>query len=301
MVFSLPSPLNKITHPLLDKHGVTMYVKRDDLIHPEISGNKWRKLKYNFEHVIKEGYPEVVTFGGAYSNHIAATSCAAAHFGIQSTGIIRGDELTPKSNPTLELAQKHGMKFEFVTRENYRKLKVDSKLAQEYYPNAYVIPEGGTNALAIKGVSEIIDEIDIDFNSIITSIGTGGTMAGLVESSGGLHEVCGISSLKGEFVASDFRKLLATLDISFTNYQISLDNHFGGFGKTSSLLIDFINKMKQELNVLFDPIYTGKALFGVWEMIANGNFDGQTLVFLHTGGLQGIVGFNQKSTQKIHI
>lgn len=278
-----------------------MYIKRDDLIHSEISGNKWRKLKYNFEYAIKKGISQIVTFGGAYSNHIAATACAAHHFGLQSVGIIRGDELNANSNSTLEIAHNHGMKFEFVTRQKYRILQGDFEAVQAKYPNAYIIPEGGTNSLAIKGVSEIIQEINVDYNYIITAVGTGGTMAGLVSGLEGRKEVYGISALKGEFVNPEFHKMLASLRIPFTNFQISTDYHFGGYAKTSPLLVDFINTKKQELNVLFDPIYTGKALFGVWDMIAKGNFDDRTLVFLHTGGLQGIAGFNQKSSQKIHI
>ena len=278
-----------------------MYIKRDDLIHPEISGNKWRKLKYNFEYARKKGFSEIVTFGGAFSNHIAATACAAGHLELLSVGIIRGDELNESSNSTLQLAHDHGMKFEFVRRDVYRTIRNDFESLREKYPNAYIVPEGGTNNLAVRGASEIVQEINVDYDCIITAVGTGGTMAGLVLGLAGKKEVFGISSLKGEFVALEFHKLLVSLGISFTNYKISSDYHFGGYAKTSSQLIDFINTMKQELNLLFDPIYTGKALFGVWNMIANGNFDNQTLVFLHTGGLQGIAGFNQKSSQKIHI
>jgi len=278
-----------------------MYIKRDDLIHPEISGNKWRKLKYNFEYAIENALSEVITFGGAYSNHIAATAAAANHFGIKSTGIIRGDELNENSNPTLQQAAKDGMNFRFLSREDYRKLKTDLNLLKAQFPNAYIIPEGGTNELAIQGASEIIQELHIDFDVIITAIGTGGTMAGLIRGLRGKKEVLGISSLKGDFMKTEMRDLLQNMQISHSNFEVLTNFHFGGYGKCPSTLIDFINQMKKEINMLFDPIYTAKALFGVWEMITNGRFDGQTLVFLHTGGLQGIAGFNQKSSQKIHI
>jgi len=300
-VFSLPSPLNKISHPLLSEHGVTFYIKRDDQIHPEISGNKWRKLKYNFEYAIQKNHSKIVTFGGAFSNHIAATATAADHFNLQSVGIIRGHELNEESNPTLQLAHRHGMKLEFVTRQDYKELKNDFDLVAKQFPGAYFIPEGGTNTLAIKGVSEITDEIDLDFDCIITSVGTGGTMAGLIKGLEGMKEVLGISSLKGDYIKSEFRELLLSEGISYINYHLATNYHFGGYGKTNPSLINFVNQLSRELKVLFDPIYTGKALFGVWHMIDNGEFDDQTLVFLHTGGLQGIAGFNQKSSQKIHI
>lgn len=300
-MFSLPSPLTRISHPLLDQHRVTMYIKRDDLIHPEIAGNKWRKLKYNFEHALKKGYSKVVTFGGAFSNHIAATSVAAAHFNLRSIGIIRGDELDSHSNPTLQLASRHRMQLTFITRQCYRKYTSQLHLVAKQFPTAYIIPEGGTNALAIAGVSEIINEINQEFDCIITAVGTGGTMAGLIAGLGGEKKVLGMSILKGDFITSGFQKMLLSYRIYCTNHHMATTYHFGGYGKVSPFLIDFINKMKCELNVLFDPIYTGKAFFGVWEMIANGIFDDKTIVFLHTGGLQGIAGFNQKNIQKIHI
>ncbi|MEQ9231308.1 MAG: 1-aminocyclopropane-1-carboxylate deaminase/D-cysteine desulfhydrase, partial [Cyclobacteriaceae bacterium] len=168
-------------------------------------------------------------------------------------------------------------------------------------PKIHVIPEGGANGLGVMGAGEIIDEIDEPFDHIITSIGTGTTMAGLIARLAGRNNVLGLSSLKGEFIHTAFKSLLLTMNISHSNYTVNADYHFGGYGKTSPELIDFINKMKEEIEILFDPIYTGKALFGVWNMITNGKFDGQTLIFLHTGGLQGIAGHNQKSPQKIHI
>ena len=278
-----------------------MYVKRDDQIHSEISGNKWRKLQYNFTYALEKGFSEIVTMGGAYSNHIAAVAAAASHFGVKSVGIIRGDELNNQSNLTLRRANDQGMKLEFKSRDEYRRLKSDIVSIRSRYSGRYFIPEGGTNKLAIQGVSEIIEEIEIDFDQIITPIGTGGTMAGLVMGLKGEKEVLGISVLKGEFVEHEFNKLLTFHGIPDNNYNISSDYHFGGYAKTSASLIDFISNMRKEINLLFDPIYTGKALFAVWEMIASEKFNDQTLVFLHTGGLQGVVGFNQKNTQKIHI
>ena len=220
--------------------------------------------------------------GGAYSNHIAATASAASHFGLKSVGLIRGNELHEQGNETLKRAHHQGMKLEFKTREEYRKLKSDTSSIMNKYPGGYFIPEGGTNNLAIRGASEVIREIAIDFDWIITSIGTGGTMAGLVTGLQGQKEIIGISVLRGEFVESEFKKLLEFHGIPGTNYNISLDYHFGGYAKTTSPLIHFINHIGKELNVLFDPNILARHFVGVREMIASGRFDDQTLVFLHT-------------------
>ncbi len=297
-MFLLPSPIEEISHSILEKHGVKLWIKRDDLIHPEVSGNKWRKLKYNIEEARTKGCAEILTFGGAFSNHIAATASATQHFGLRSRGIIRGEELNSESNQTLKTAALNGMELEFVSRDAYSILKFGHCYQN---PKIHVIPEGGANALGVMGAGEIIDEIDQHFDLIITSIGTGTTMAGLIARLAGRKHVLGMSSLKGTFVHGAFDDLLLTMNISYSNYTMNTDYHFGGYGKTSPELIHFINEMREEIGVLFDPIYTGKALFGVWNMITNGKFDGQTLIFLHTGGLQGIAGHNQKSPQKIHI
>lgn len=297
-MFRLPSPLQKIDHPLLDKHGVNLLIKRDDLIHTEVSGNKWRKLKYNIEEAQKMDFKTILTYGGAYSNHIAATAAACTHFGLKSIGIIRGDELNIESNETLKMAHDHGMELRFVDRQKYKNLKLGELTIET---NAFTIPEGGANELGVKGCAEIIGEMDEPFDHIITSIGTGTTMAGILAGLKGERSVIGFSSLKGDFVHDSFAEMLSEFDIHHSNYTLHSDFHFGGYGKTAPELINFINRMKIEINVLFDPIYTGKAFFGVWKLISDGKFDNQTLIFLHTGGLQGIAGHNQKSLQKIHI
>ncbi len=298
-MFQLPSPIEQINHPLLERH-VKLWIKRDDLIHPQISGNKWRKLKYNFENALKNPQSPVVTFGGAYSNHIAATAAAGHYFGIPTIGYIRGEELDENSNPTLKLASQMGMELRFISRDEYAHFKSCNNLTKLGISNAFVIPEGGANSLAIQGTSEIIDELKIEFDTIVTSIGTGGTFCGLVKGLNGEKRVLGMNSRKGGFIHDEISQLLQSEDITHNNYKIDSTHHFGGYGKVTPTLIDFINGMKSEIGVLFDPIYTGKAFFGVWDMIGQGRFDGQPIVFLHTGGLQGIAGFNQKSTQKIH-
>ena len=297
-MFHLPSPLQKLEHPLLEQHRVNLYIKRDDLINEEVSGNKWRKLKYNIAEMQRRGFKKLVTFGGAYSNHIAATSAAANYFGFEAVGVIRGDELNPNSNPTLKRASELGMKFYFIDRKTYREMTQLSKIPD--FPDHYIIPEGGANPLGMKGIAEIISEIQIPFDIIITAIGTGTTISGLIQGLNGKSKVLGISVLKGNFIQNEVELFLKNSDTHQTNFEIDNSFHFGGYGKFSEKLIDFINTISTQLSIKLDPIYTGKALFGVWDMIERGKFDNQTLIFLHTGGLQGIAGYNQKNPQKIH-
>ncbi|MBP6732704.1 MAG: pyridoxal-phosphate dependent enzyme, partial [Chitinophagales bacterium] len=179
------SPIQKIEDSLLLQKGVSLYIKRDDLIHPLVQGNKWRKLKYNLLNAREEGQHTLVTFGGYYSNHIYATAAAAKLFNFKAIGIIRGEEPVVKSE-TLQFALAQGMQLVYVERATYDRKEDDSfigELKMRYGP-FYYVPEGGTNLLALKGVSEIINEIEIDFDVICTACGTGGTLAGLVA---GLH------------------------------------------------------------------------------------------------------------------
>ena len=293
---NLPTPLQEISHAVLEKRGIQLYIKRDDLVHPEIMGNKWRKLKYNLAEIKKLDKRALITMGGAFSNHIAATAAAAKEYGIDAVGIIRGEELTPSSNPTLKLASQKGMQLEFVNRETFRTWRENPELLKSKYPHHYFLPEGGTNGLAIKGCEEILKEIDKEFDVIVTPIGTGGTFAGILKSSKGNQKVIGVSSLKGQFIHQEIEKLLQKHGIDRSNYEILDSYHFGGYGKTNRELIDFINWFKENFDISLDPIYTGKAFFAVWEMINSNKFENNLkIVILHTGGLQGIEGFNRKN------
>ncbi len=282
----VPSPIVQLHHNDFQKKGIEVYVKREDLIHEEIMGNKWRKLKYNLDEAQKRGKKRLVTFGGAYSNHIAATAAAANLYGFQSKGIIRGEELHANSNPTLRKAASKGMKFEFVSRQRFRELKSNyTDLSSE----DYLLPEGGTNTLAIKGVAEIISEVDISFDVIVTPVGTGGTLAGLLFGLEGKSEVWGFSALKGEFIHDEIRRLCSENNLTYTNYKLFTNYHFGGYGKINQDLKGFMHTFKQEFNFLLDPVYTGKMFFGVWENVKNNQIaPGTRLLVLHTGGLQGI-------------
>ena len=273
-----------------------MYVKRDELTHPEIMGNKWRKLKYNLEAAQNQGNKQLITMGGAFSNHIAATASAAKEFGFDAVGIIRGEELNEDSNATLQKAVADGMKLIFVSRTDYKEYRQNPSLLKERYSHSYFLPEGGTNHLAIRGCEEIIDEITHEFDLIACPIGTGGTFCGLVKSTKANQQVLGFSSLKGYFIQEEVGEMLEKYGITNQNHEIYTNYHFGGYGKTTEELIEFMNWFEENFQITLDPIYTGKCFFGVWDMVKRNKFEKNLrIVLLHTGGLQGIQGFLRKN------
>ncbi len=295
-----PSPLQLIEDELLTKRGIRLFVKRDDLIHPQVSGNKWRKLKYNLQAAQQQQQKRLLTFGGAYSNHIAATAAAGKMFGFETIGVIRG-ELVKPLNPTLHLAQQQGMQLVFVGRKEYRQEKeLIATGLQDELGRCYVIPEGGSNTLAVKGCAEIVAEVREQLDGVpdyfCVSSGTGGTAAGLVV---GLARMCILKvfpALKGDFIKDEINSLIwESVEKKYENWQLVTDYHFGGYTKWNQELIDFINIFYDKFRLQLDPIYTGKLFYGIWNEIEKGNFkDGSTIVVIHTGGLQGILGFNQR-------
>ncbi len=292
----LPSPIQELEHPILAEKEVRLFVKRDDLIHKEMMGNKWRKLKYNLEEAKNQGCSSILTFGGAFSNHIYATAAAGAEFGFNTIGIIRGEELHTNSNPTLRFAASKGMDLRFVDRKTFSNLREDPIRLKRTEINSYILPEGGTNEFAVKGCKELIKEINIDFDLIALPIGTGGTFCGVLDGVQEWQTVIGISCLKGSFIKQELEKLTSDFAIDNSNYQINTDYHFGGYGKTTGELVDFINWFKEVFAISLDPIYTGKCFFAVWNMIINDKFEKNLkIILLHTGGLQGILGFNRKN------
>lgn len=293
----------QINIPLLQEKEVVLYVKREDLLHPFISGNKFRKLKYNLQEAKKQNKECLLTFGGAYSNHILATAAAGKEYGFKTVGVIRGEELgidlqkTFSQNPTLKQAQDFGMEFLFVSRSEYQHKKdavfLNSLLTK--YPNTYILPEGGTNDLAIKGCEEILSEKDTDFTHVCCAMGTGGTVTGIINSSSVEQNILVFPSLKGNWIVDEINSLKPNKQ----NWQVIADYHFGGYGKVSEDLITFINQFKNQTNILLDPIYTGKMLFGVLDLIKNNHFKkGSKILAIHTGGLQGIAGMNLLLKQK---
>ncbi|MFW1735893.1 1-aminocyclopropane-1-carboxylate deaminase/D-cysteine desulfhydrase [Acinetobacter sp. ULE_I001] len=277
-----------IPYQNLDVAGsVQLIVKRLDLIHPQISGNKFFKLKYNLIEARQLGLKQILTFGGAYSNHIAATAYAAQLFGFKSIGIIRGEELAHKPlNPTLTTAQQLGMQLVFVSREKYRQKNNHYWIDEltQHYPNTYIIPEGGTNELAIQGCQEILTIKDLNhYDVICCAVGTGGTMTGLINASSPQQEILGFSALKGDFLQQDISQLTHK-----KNWQILDDYCFGGYAKTNDELLSFINNFEQQYRIPLEQIYTGKMFYGVFDLISKGYFkENSKILILHSGGLQG--------------
>ena len=279
-------------------NSISLTIKREDLNHPFISGNKLRKLKHNLLQAKVENKETLLTFGGAFSNHIAAVAYAGKEQGFKTIGIIRGDELWDKieQNPTLRFAQENGMKFEFVSRDDYR-LKNENAFIEKLrnkFGDFYLVPEGGTNELAVKGCEEILTEEDSAFDYVCCAVGTGGTISGLINSAMPNQKVLGFPALKGDFLTDEIR-IFAKKD----NWNLISDYHFGGYGKVNLELIEFINTFFEETKVPLDPIYTGKMVFGVIDLINKNYFPAHSKILLiHTGGLQGIDGMNIKLKQK---
>ena len=282
----------------VDNASVKLFIRREDLIHPFVSGNKFRKLKYNLLQAKKENQHTLLTFGGAYSNHIAATAFAGKENGFQTVGVIRGEELEVKihENPTLHFAQDCGMKFEFVSRDEYRLKDTADFIAnlKEKYGSFYLVPEGGTNAFAVAGCEEILSKEDAIYDYVCCSVGTGGTIAGISNSASAKQKVLGFPSLKGDFLQKDICNF-AKKD----NFSLISDYHFGGYGKVNEELIAFINLFYVQNKIPLDPIYTGKMVFGVIELIKNNYFpENSKILLIHTGGIQGVAGMNIKLKNK---
>ncbi|MEM8848389.1 MAG: pyridoxal-phosphate dependent enzyme [Bacteroidota bacterium] len=285
-------PNQEVVLPELEEKQIKLFIKREDTIHPIVSGNKYRKLKYNLLEAKNQGHHTVLTFGGAYSNHIASTAYAGKKSGLKTMGVIRGEELKDKweENPTLKLANEHGMQLHFVTREVYRAKNMPEFIEnlKRYYGTFYVIPEGGTNTLAVQGCEEILTESDQYFDFICCCVGTGGTIAGLINSSHSHQSVLGFPALKGDFLKEDIRKFVQN-----DRWSLLSEYHFGGYAKVDKSLISFINAFKKQTGIPLDAVYTGKMLFGIFDLIKKDTFKkGTQILAIHTGGLQGIKGMN---------
>ncbi len=295
-----PTPIGQLDHSLLDEKNIQLWLKRDDLTHPELQGNKWRKLKYNIAEAQQTQKKYLLTFGGAFSNHLFATAAAGKIFNLKTIGIVRGEKILPL-NSTLSFAEDCGMQLHFVDRKTYalkEKLLPDLEIPLE---ECYILPEGGTNKLALQGCAElgleILDQLDFTPDFMCTSCGTGGTIAGLIQLKKQDTHVLGFSALKGDFMKKEVQNLLATFfpNENFDQFSIQTDYHFGGYAKHSPILLDFINSFKQEHQIQLDPIYTGKMIYGIFDLIEKDFFpSGSKIVAIHTGGLQGILGFRER-------
>ncbi len=285
------SPLTKLTDPFPEPVPIRLLLKRDDRLHPLVSGNKWRKLKYNLLATRQQGYTTLLTFGGAYSNHLYAVAAAGQTFGFQTIGVVRGDELaTAPRNPTLAHCEQMGMNLHFVSRDDYRR-KDDptyrAALLNQFGP-AYILPEGGTNELAIRGTAEVIPELIAQFGAapdyVCCPVGTGGTVAGLVQAvkAGALDtQVLGFSAVGGATA-------IPVLPDTDRYWQLLMAYTFGGYARTTPELLTFIRTVEQRTGILFEQVYTGKMLYGIYALARQGFFPrGATIVAVHTGGLQG--------------
>ena len=273
-------------------------VKREDLIHPFISGNKYRKLKYNLKKAEVEKKQTLLTFGGAFSNHIAAVAAAGQVFGFSTIGVIRGEELVDQvhANSTLKFAKSCGMRFKFVTREAFRNKTSEcfSGHLKDEFGDFYLIPEGGTNDYAIKGCEEILTKEDVDYDYICCSVGTGGTISGIINASQPHQKILAFPALKGDFLQEEISKFAIN-----ANWQLINEYHFGGYAKINTELISFINQFKRDYQIPLDPVYTGKMMFGVMDLLKKGYFPERSkILVIHTGGLQGIPGMNERLKKK---
>jgi 1-aminocyclopropane-1-carboxylate deaminase/D-cysteine desulfhydrase-like pyridoxal-dependent ACC family enzyme len=291
----LPSPVEKIHDNLLEQKKVRLFVKRDDLIHPQLQGNKWRKLKYNLLRARQQGYHTLLTFGGAYSNHIHATAAAGNLFNFRTIGIVRGEAYQPL-NPTLEDASRWGMQLNYVCRQAYRDKTSETFIAELHrqYGDFYLIPEGGNNSEGMRGCTEIITELERSYDVICVDCGTGTTMAGLVSSAPECTRVLGFSVLKNAgFLLDDVSRLLSLQTTNTdVDWDINFDFHFGGFAKTSAQLLEFIRCFKQQHDMQLEPVYSGKMFYGIYQLLKEDFFPQKTdILAIHSGGLQGLRGF----------
>lgn len=288
-----PAPLSRIVDAELASHRIELWLKRDDLLHPVISGNKWRKLKYILNHALGLQAETIVSMGGTYSNHLHALAYAGKALGLKTAAFVRGER--PKQlNPTLIDLENWGMALHFVSRGDYRQLRTykEHDSLPDLKPGQYWLPEGGATGLALQGVGEIVAEIDMDFDVLAAACGTGTTLAGLIAATPLSSRVLGIAALKGAgFLIDDVRQLLAGQNIDRHNWTIDLDHHIGGFAKTSPALLQFIEQFQHRHGIALEPIYTGKLLMALYDLIEQGYFEpGQRIVALHSGGLQGTRG-----------
>lgn len=280
------TPILPINDEIIDVAGVSLSVKREDLNHPDVSGNKWWKLKLNLQRAVEEGHDTLLTFGGAHSNHIYATAAAARSMSLQCIGVIRGEE--PRTlNPTLSFARSAGMILEFISRTDYKEKNNSTFLEKlrKRYGNFYLIPEGGSNELGVAGISEFSAQLPAGFDYICCPIGTGATMAGLVRGLAGRGFVLGFPVLKG---GDSWRHEVERFMPRYNNWDLASNYHFGGYGKSNNELEKFMTAFTLAHNVPVEHVYSGKMFYGIMDMIGKGYFKRQSRILaIHTGGIRG--------------
>jgi 1-aminocyclopropane-1-carboxylate deaminase len=282
----LPSPLQELDDDRLDRHGVRLFLKRDDLIHPELPGNKWRKLKYNLAEAANSGRRTLLTFGGAYSNHIRAVAAAGHYFGFSTIGVIRGEEHLPL-NPMLAAAVRHGMRLAYLDRTSYREKHSPAVLEslRRRFGDFFLLPEGGSNAAAVRGAAELPAELVVPYDMICVPCGTGGTLAGVAAGMPSGPRALGFSALKGGgFLVDEVRRLQREYGQETSNWSIELDYHFGGFAKRTAELKHFIRGFRDRHAIELEWVYVAKMLYGVFDMVERDAFaPGTAIVAVLTG------------------
>ena len=279
---------------MLTRYGVELWCKRDDLIHPAISGNKWRKLKYHLLHAKEHGKRHLLSFGGAYSNHIHALAAAGCQSSLRTTGIIRG-EYDAVSNSTLRDALRWGMDLVFVDRQSYRRRQDPDWLAQFDAPDTLIVPEGGSSPLAIPGVAELVDEVPFSPDLWVLPCASGGTLAGLIAGKRDREQILAIAVLKGGGFIADEVCRLHPAAANIPGWRIALDHHDGGYAKFSPALWQWVQDFSATTDLPLEPIYSGKAMWGLFRELAAGRIaPGSKIVFIHTGGMQGLAGLREQ-------
>lgn len=300
--FRIYSPIQKIT----TKNDIEVWIKRDDLIHPEVSGNKWRKLKYYLEDFRKSGKEVLLSFGGAFSNHLAALAALGKMAGIPTRALVRGEEV--HSNPTLDYCRQQGMLIDTISRKDYAERDNPEFLRSlsQTLPHVYLVPEGGKGSLGVKGCTEIMREVEEYFDIVAVSAGTGTTAAGMLMGIGKSELWCFPALKGGRFISPAIERWLLDFQLHFSTELAEkvlirehlrlVDNyHFGGYARVSEELVEFMNDFYRRYQVPLDPVYTGKMMYGIFDMIESGAMPaGTRLLALHTGGLQGIKGMNER-------
>lgn len=297
------APIQYINEPLFHAYGVELAIKREDMLHPLVSGNKWRKLKYNLLETRKQGYQTLLSFGGAYSNHIHALAAVGRELDFSTIGLIRGESFA-RDNPTLSYARQCGMQLHFVDRSTYRR-RYDADYIQEltgYFGPCYLLPEGGSNQLAVKGVAEMWQEVSEPFAYVALAAGTGATAAGVIRGAPADTEVRVFAALKGGgFLRHDIPQYLDDSP-NIAHWQLYDDYHFGGYARITPQLIAFMDRFEALHKIPLDPVYTAKMLYGVYAQIREGKIaPGSRVLAIHTGGLQGRRGMEAKmQTMRSH-
>ena len=293
---------DRLELPALRNFNIILYLRREDLLFPGLSGNKYRKLKYNLKKAGEDGYKQLLTFGGAFSNHIHATAAAGKSFDFETIGVIRGEELEGRSlNPTLAEAREMGMQLVFVSRKAYDQRHEPWFLETlgGKFPKAYILPEGGTNTLAVKGCCEILNPEDSSYDMVCCPVGTGGTLLGLEQA--GLLPVWGYPALKG-FGPGALSNLYVSGKETLSELpgsRLRTEYHFGGYGRINEELVKFIRDVHEQTGVVLDGVYTGKMLYGICADIKNGIIpEGSRILAIHTGGVQGNRGLNLRLQKK---